>query len=185
MDVALAAKDSSGAAGRALGLSIVFGAVSTVFPSIIVSSGESSVPFVVCLIAGGIFGAFVGFAYGVMLCIVAAITWAILPLAFLTWVSHVPSEQAISVPFGLFAIGVTLSVAVGSFFVVQRRIVRRRRWLAEVASGQDPRWGIREIDPRDDLGSVPRLREGATVLEHKNEHAIYRATATGEAVAII
>ena len=53
-----------------------------------------------------------------------------------------------------------------------------------MTSGVDPRWGVREIGPHDDLAAVPRLRDGFRVLEHKNEHAVYRAAATGDAVAL-
>ena len=222
MEVALSAQDATGAFGRAIGMSIVTGAVNTVIPSIILCAHESSVPFAVCLVAGGICGAFVGFGYGILLGILAAATWrrvnngthdgadravtiaaawAALPVLLIGWVafgydlSQSPisewtperdvAARSVAFPLGLLGMGIAFWVPLISFGIASGRLDRRRKWLASVTSGHDHRWGIREVGPHDDLTVVPRLREGHAVLEHKNEHAIYRATATGDAVAII
>lgn len=221
MDVALSANDVPGAVGRAIGMSIVTGAVNTVIPSIILCARESSVPFPICLVFGGFFGAFVGLGYGLVIAIVAGATWrrvnfgthdgadhavrvaavwAALPVLVIGWVvfgydlNHTISEwssprdvaaHGVAFPLGMLGMGIAFWVPLVSFGLASGRLDRRRKWLANVTSGHDPRWGLREIGPLDDLGDIPRLRDGYMVLEHKNEHAIYRAAASGDAVAII
>lgn len=129
-----------------------------------------------------------------------ASVWAIIPLAFIAAVvfGHdlkaevsewaTPSKRDIrefAFPIGFVALGIAFNVALGSFWLATKRLARRRRWLESVTSGIDPRWRVREVAPHDDLGRLPRLRDGFAVLEHCNEQAIYRANATGEAIAII
>jgi hypothetical protein len=129
-----------------------------------------------------------------------AAAWTIAPLGFIAWTvfghdmgrelsewasDHDRAAHVVAFPLGVLALGIAFWVALLSFKIAHDRLGRRRKWLALVTSGLDPRWGVREIGPHDDIGNVPRLREGFSVLEHKNEHAVYRATATGEAVALI
>lgn len=221
IEVALGAKDASSAAMRAVGMSIVLGALNTVFPSLILCANERLGMMLICVPFGAVFGALTGFGYGIVLAVVAAATWnqvasgthegadravriasawAVLPLALIAlvvvgydlstqlheWSSEKEiATHQIAVPFGVLALGIVLNVAFWSCYAASRRAVRRARWLAHVASGADPRWSVREIKPYEDVDGLPRLRQGMTVLEHHNEHAIYRANATGERVAII
>lgn len=213
MHGAFAAKDAPGAAMRALGMSIALGALSTIVPCLMMGWNDPPTAVVFYIPFGGVFGAIVGFLYGIVLAVVAAATWRsaasgthdegdravrvasvwmILPLAFMALivfghdrVQKQPDAQALALPIGMLAIGIAFHVALAAFLSATRRLERRRRWLALVVSGIDPRWGVREIGPHDDLGNLPRLRPGYSVLEHRNEHALYRSAATGEAVAII
>jgi hypothetical protein len=222
MEAAFGAQSASGAGLRALGISTVLGALSTIGPSVLLAATkERGEAFVVMVPFGAFFGAFTGFAYGCVLAVVAAATWshvasashdgadravriaslwAVAPVAFIVlvvfghdlqvttseWSSAREIEaHAVAMPLGLLAIGIAILVPLASFCLATHRLARRARWLARISSGADPRWSIREIGPHDDLVHLPRLRPGYTVLEHKNEHAIYRATATGAAVAII
>jgi hypothetical protein len=222
MEVALGAEDASGAALRALGISTVLGALSTIGPSVLLAATQArGEAFFMMVPFGAFFGAFTGFAYGCVLTIVAAATWkhvasashdgadravrfaslwAVVPVSFIVlvvfghdlhettseWSSAREIEaHAIAMGLGLLAVGIAIVVPLASFCFATHRLARRARWLARVSSGADPQWSIREIGPHDDVVHLPRLRPGYTVLEHKSEHAIYRAAATGAAVAII
>lgn len=102
------------------------------------------------------------------------------------WASE--AQQAahrVAGPLGLFAGGVILSVAVAFAVVAYGRMRRRKRWLSVVAFGDHPRWGLRDVGPSDDVAHLPRLGEGSMILEHRSERAVYRANATGEAIAIL
>lgn len=129
-----------------------------------------------------------------------AAAWSALPIILIACVlvgsdmsqpasGYVPARvmeaHAIAAPLDLLAIGLVSIVALVSFAIASVRVARRSRFIARVASGVDPQWGIREIGPHDLDRALPRLRQGWSVIEHKNEHAVYRAAATGEAVAII
>lgn len=222
MEGALGAKDASMAAMRALGISIALGALSTLWPACILAAREERLAMLLLYVPfGAVWGGLTGFAYGIVLAILAALTWnrvasathegadgavriasawAVLPLALIAFVLlrfDLPAElhewsterevaaHRIAVPFGVLAVGVVLNAGLYSCYVASRRAARRARWLAHVASGLDPRWRVREIEPFENVDALPRLRQGVAVLEHHPDHAIYRSNATGEAVAII
>ena len=126
--------------------------------------------------------------------------WALLPVGLIAlvlfghdlhpvqteWMSAREIEgQAVAAPLDMIAMGLASIVALVSFAIAGHRLTHRSRFIARVSSGADPQWGIREIGPHDPVDALPRLRHGWSVIEHKNEHAIYRAAATGEAVAIV
>lgn len=107
MEIALSAENASIAAGRAWGMSIVLGALSTLIPAIMMGMRDRAELTLIFVPFGAILGAFVGFAYGIVLAIVAAATfnrvaskthdgadravriasvWAIVPMAFIALV---------------------------------------------------------------------------------------------------
>jgi hypothetical protein len=129
-----------------------------------------------------------------------ACVWTILPAALIALVVFGHDAQvvlgewssdreralhAMAMPLGMLALGIATQVALGSYFLATRRLARRRKWLDHVASGVDPLWTVRAMNAHDELGTVPRLGHTGMVLERKNEHAIYRATATGVPIAVI
>lgn len=124
--------------------------------------------------------------------------WALFPsaLALATAVAHDRepiSEWAadrareahdVAMPLGLLGFAFAVGVAAVAFARAELRIVKRRRWLGMVVAG-DPRWSIRAPAPHDDLASLPRLRDGGSVLEYRGEGGAYRVSANGRAVAIL
>jgi len=218
--VALSARETWGAIGRALGLSTVFGMVSTVLPSMILASHDST-PFAAFLIVGAFFGSFTGFVYGLVLAAVAGLTWkdvaaqthdgadramrtagvwALFPGLLSTWIatgydarrqlSEWASEAdrnayGVAVPLGVIGAGLTIAVALAFVIVARRRLRRRSEWLSKVALGPSSQWTVRALGPHDDLTKIPRLRDGFTVLEHRDVASAYRTNATGQAVAVI
>lgn len=129
-----------------------------------------------------------------------AAVWAVVPMAFIAmavfaydyakelpeWASESQrSAHALAVPLGVVGLGIVFNVAAASFWAATRRLAQRTRWIEDVAMGIHPRLAIRAVGPYDDLGHLPRLRHGFNVLEHRNEHAVYRANAASEPIAIV
>jgi hypothetical protein len=131
----------------------------------------------------------------------AAASWTLLPLGVMGLLLRhdvarpMPEWEArealgvslVSAPLDLVGIGITAGVALLSFVRATRRLAARRRWIAAVTAGDEPCWRVREIDPKDDLDRIPRLRQGTKILEHEGEEvrAVYRTPATSDAVAIL
>ncbi len=128
-----------------------------------------------------------------------AAVWSLFPIAIATMTTllydaqeHVPewasertrAAHAVAVPLGVAGFLVALAVVCAAFVVAELRLVRRRRWIAEVI-GDDPRWSVRAASPHDDLASLPRLRDGGHVLEYQGEESAYRVAANARPVAIL
>lgn len=202
--IALCARSRAGAAARALGMSVVLGFVSTIPPSMILA-WEDSQGFGAYLVFGFFFGSFTGLVYGVPLAILAERTWddvqawthdgtdratrtaafwAIFPIlvAFGASLGFDVTPLAMLGACGAFAAFVIAGLA---FAWSQARIAQRRAWVARIASGDDPRWSLRELGPHDDVGALARLGAGHFVVEHREAEAAYRVAANGRAVAVV
>jgi len=202
---ALRARTARAAAVRALGISTVLGFASTIPPSLLLSGGDPS-RLPVLLLFGAFFGPIVGFAYGLVLAVLAAATfdlvaagtheatdratlraglWAIAPLlVVLLAVFTERSERLLLV--ALLGLLLALAAALVALTTGDVQRLRRRRFLARVESEREPRWAIRASAPHDELARLPRLGSGNRVLEERLPGgAAYRTAAVGRAVAIV
>jgi len=73
--VALCAKTSSGAVGRAIGLSSVLGFASAILPSVMLKAEDPTIPTAAFFVASLFCGPVIGFMYGLVLAALAGMTW--------------------------------------------------------------------------------------------------------------
>jgi hypothetical protein len=97
-------------------------------------------------------------------------------------------DPGIALALALLASVLTLSAAICSVLWAHLRVRRRRAWIAAVREGRDNTFRLRDVDPRDDVQTLPVLTAGTTVIEWvpDAQHATaYRDAPNGVAVALV
>jgi hypothetical protein len=100
------------------------------------------------------------------------------------------SGEVLGAPAGLPAVIAGLGALGGLTLIVRAtlRLRRRNAWIERVRSGLEPAFRTRVVDLRDRLEALPRLAQGATVVElvvDETSGAAYRVAAYGTAVALV
>lgn len=212
----LSARSASRAFGRALLLSGLLGAASIVIPAAVLTHLGND--FVGACLFGSFFGAVTGVLYGVPLAIlaskghqhlqtsthdatdraarVAGVWLAVLALVALLTTRGLdrPVEDyathAMTYPSTLPTIVACLAAlaGIGAVALATLRLKRRRAFIERVRLGLEPAFRMRVADPRDPIAALPRLGDGATVIEVVLDEAsgsAYRVSAAGTAVALV
>lgn len=213
----LSAPTDGRAFGRALGYSTILGTASTIIPAAILTR-QGSDEFVTACIFGGFFGAVTGALYGLPLAVLSAAgqrhvraeTHESTDLAaraggiWLFFVSLIGlvathllddpgssySGEVLSAPAGLPAVIAGVGALGGLALIVRStlRLRQRNAWIERVRSGLEPAFRTRVVDVRDQVEGLPRLEQGATVVElvvDETSGAAYRVAAHGTAVALV
>lgn len=213
----LSAPTDGGAFGRALGYSTILGTVSTIIPAAILTR-QGSDQFVTACIFGGFFGAVTGALYGLPLAVLSAAgqrhvraethastdlaaraggIWLLVVSLIGLAATHLLDDpgtsydaEGLSAPAVLPAVIAGLG-ALGGLGVIVRstlRLRRRNAWIERVRCGLEPAFRTRVADVRDRIDGLPRLEQGATVVElvvDETSGAAYRVAAYGTAVALV
>ena len=212
----LSAATDGRAFGRALGYSTMLGTASTIIPAAILTRHGSD-EFVTACIFGGFFGAITGALYGLPLAVISAAgqrhvhaaTHASTDLAaraggiwlfFVSLIGLVATHllddpgtsagEVLSAPAGLPAVIAGMGALGGLALSVRStlRLRQRNAWIERVRSGLEPAFRTRVVDVRDQVEGLPRLEQGATVVElvvDETSGAAYRVAAYGTAVALV
>jgi hypothetical protein len=213
----LSAATDGRAFGRALGYAMILGAASTIIPAALFTRQGSGDQFVTACIFGGFFGAITGGLYGLPLAVLSAAgqrhvradthestdlaeraggIWLLVVSLIGLAATHVlddagaTSGEVLGAPAGLPAVIAGLGALGGLTLIVRAtlRLRRRNAWIERVRSGLEPAFRTRVVDLRDRLEALPRLAQGATVVElvvDETSGAAYRVAAYGTAVALV
>ena len=218
---ALSTRTPLRALGTAFVAAGMLGIASTVIPGVILTWGRPNELGFVALY-GTVFGSITGLTYGVPLAILAwlghrhvraqthegtdraariAGSWLFIMAALGvigTCMFDQPradwSTDTLIAPSPLPAL-LACAVAVTAwlaFLFATMRLIRRENWLERVRSGLEPSFRVRSMDLRDRLDGLPRLGDGATVIEllpgvgpQGSAGSAYRTAVRGTAVAIV
>lgn len=213
----LSARTAARAFGMAVLLAAILGAASVVIPAAVLARRDSGEFFVACIF-GGFFGFFTGALYGLPLGVLAGAGYRHLCAktheatdraarvggVWLAVVSLLgvagtrlldapttdPATQTMTHPSTiptLVACGALLA-GIAAIVRASSRLKRRSAWIDRVRAGLEPAFRTRVVDPRDPVHGLPRLGEGATVVElvvDETSGAAYRVAAAGTAVALV
>jgi hypothetical protein len=217
----LSARSGARAFGMALLVAGLLGAASTIIPAAILARRNGG-EFIFACFFGGFFGAITGVLYGLPLAVLAgaghahvraqthestdrAARIAGLWLAVVSLVGLAGTRlldppvldyatQTWSFP-STIPTAVACAAALAGLVAVVRASVRMRRrdgWIERVRAGLEPAFRTRVVDLRDRIDGLPRLGEGATVVEFVADEvseatsgAAYRISAAGTAVAVV
>ena len=213
----LSAPTDGHAFGRALGYATLLGTASTIIPAAILTRHGSD-EFVIACIFGGFFGAITGALYGLPLAVLSAAgqrhvrahthestdlaaraggIWLLVVSLLGLAATHVLDDpgttyggEVLSAPAGLPPVIAGLGALGGLALIVRStlRLRRRNAWIERVRAGHEPAFRARVVDVRDQVEALPRLAQGATVVElvvDETSGAAYRVAAYGTAVALI
>lgn len=197
----------------AVGLATLAGVGTTVIPSLTLWGGTRAEELATYLMFGVIFGAPVGFAYGLPLGLLAAIVhpsvygtsldatdrgklraglWMMAVIA----IAIAGIETQTDVPITVTAIvGIAGVICVTFTLLVALRLRSRSSWTSRIRAGLEPSLRVRHLQPNDPL-QLPRFGDGGLVIEWSPTRSttttsplphegVYRSAALGIPLAII
>jgi hypothetical protein len=207
---ALKARTAARAFGMTLVFAVLLGVASALLPLAILVNRHSDEQLIVGCLFGCFFGAPTGLLYGIPLAILAACGHRHVQTA-----THEATDRAACISGSwLFFIGliallgtqgldgatssaalpsvVACAAALGGVVTLARAAGRERRrstWLWRVREGLEPTFRVRPADSRDGVDALPRLGDGATVVEWCPQDgsgpSAYRSPASGVAIAVV